>query len=155
MELEFLMREILNTYNKFHPEKVMKVNDESWKGKSSMNIIKEIDRLIIIKFQKPDKDSKPTEIRTEITKEELSAVIDSLKEMQEPIKSKILALSYSRKLGLEHSGWRTGDNPFFSDRKNHNKFTLILGALAEQGLIEYKRGNIKLLNKQIELQNIL
>ena len=61
VEYEFLFKEILNAYNKYHPEKKVNVSVESWKGKSSIDIIKDIDKMTVIKYQKPDKESEPKE----------------------------------------------------------------------------------------------
>ena len=42
-ELEFYTRGLLELYNKFHPEKVITQEASQWKGKSSIEVIKEID----------------------------------------------------------------------------------------------------------------
>lgn len=157
LEYEMFFRGIMNAYDYFHPEVIGKTEVESWHGKSSFEIIKELDKLIIIKYQKSDKYSEPKEVRTELTKEELTALIDSINYFkgEEAIDTKVLAMKYSKLLGLEHSGWRKGDNPFFSDRKNHNKLTLALGALDHLDLIEYKGGKTKILNNNLNIQMIL
>jgi hypothetical protein len=92
-----------------------------------------------------------------ITKEEILAIVDSLNALssKETIDSRELALSYSYRLGLGHTAWKTGDKPFFSDRWNHYKFTLILRAFADENLIEYEKNHIKLIKQPIELQDIL
>jgi len=157
LEYELFFRGILNAYNHFEPEVVGKTNVDSWHGKSSFEIIKLLDKLIIIKYQKPDKDSEPKKIVTEATKKELNALLDSINYLnkEEAIDSKVLALTYSDRLGLGHSGWRKGDNPFFSDRKAHNHFTLMLGALDNLGLIEYKGGKTKVKEGKLNIQMVL
>jgi len=152
-ELEFHTRGILELYNKYHPEKKAQVEVESWKGKSSFELIQELDKLIIIKYQKPNKDEIAQEIKTEVTREELEALIRTLGRYQqeEEIETKHIAVTFSYFLGLGHTTWKE----FFSDRKWHNKLTLMLGALQELGLIEYKGGKTKLLNNNISIQRIL
>jgi len=78
IELQFYTQGILNLYNKFHPVQEVQVNASQWKGKSSFEILRGIDRLTIIKYQKEDKDSEPKEVRTIVTKEELEAFIIKL-----------------------------------------------------------------------------
>lgn len=155
-ELEFYTRGILELYNKFHPERVTEIEVESWKGKSSIEIIKQLDKLIIIKYQKPSKDEEPIKVRTEISQEELEAMIFAIKNStEEYTPTKKLALDYCIKMGydemLEGNLWKN----FFSNRQLHNRFTLMLDALREEGLIEYKHGKTKLLNKDISIQLIL
>ena len=156
IELEFHTRGLLNLYNEFHPEKKISVEVKKWKGKSSFELIKELDKLIIIKYQKPEKGMKPIEVRTEVNKQEIQAMINALlKYPNEEVKTRYLAIEYSRNLGLFHSGWKTGINPIFSDRSFHNKYTLLLGALDSLGLVKYLGGKTKLLNKNISIQLIL
>jgi len=158
LEMVFVFKEILNAYNYYHPETEMNVKVDSWKGKSSIELIKSMDKLTIIKYQRKDKHSEPTQMITEVTKEELNALIEVIKKLSkdmEVIETKYLAMAYSTALELNHSGWKTGDKPFFSDRKTHNKFTLMLGALDKLGFIEYSSGKTKLLNKKLDIQMIL
>ncbi len=150
-ELEFIFREVLNAYNHFHPEKKTQTEVKSWKGKSSIEIIKEIDKLIIIKYQKPDKESEPKEVRTEITKEELETLIDSIKYYKDEIKTSNLAMTFSSKLNLGHRNWKE----FFSDRYWHNRLTLMLNALDSLGFVKYKGGITKLLDRTISIQEVL
>jgi len=158
LEMIFIFKEILNAYNYYHPETKLEVKVDSWKGKSSIELIKSIDRLTIIKYQRQNKYAEPTKSITEVTKEELNALIEVIKRLSEDIETietKYLSMAYSRALDLGHSGWKTGDKPFFSDRKNHNKFTLMLGALDKLGFVEYINGKTKLLNKKLDIQMIL
>lgn len=157
-EMLFIFQEVLRAYNHYNPEKKVQVEVEGWHGKSSFEIIKELDKLVIIKFQKPDKDSEPKEIRIEIPKEEIIAMIGSIKELEvssEWIETKDLALRFSNKLGIYHSGWKTGDNPIFSDRKFHNRLTLLLDALDKMELIKYSGGKTKILEKDLSIQLVL
>ena len=153
-ESEFYTRGLLELYNKFHPEKILEVEANQWKEKSSIEIIKELDKLIIVKYQKPSQNEEPKEVRTEASREELIALIDSLKHCNRffnEIKTSNLAMDYSIRLNLGHSDWKR----FFADRINHNKLTLMLNALQELGFIEYSGGITKLLNKDISIQLVL
>jgi len=150
-EYELVFKEVLKKYNEFHDKKIVPVEIEGWHGKSSFEIIKEIDKLRIIKYQKQNRGSKPLKIVTEASREEIRALIHSIKSLWkgEPIKTSHISILYSSNLGLGHSGWKTGDKPFFSDRKMHNKLTLMLG------LITYEGGYTTLLNNRISVQMVL
>lgn len=144
-------------YKRFNPDHLLEVDVEGWKGKSSINILKKIDGLTIITFEKPSKDEEPKEKRTEVSKIELEAMVKAILRLQDnqPIKTESLSMVFSEILNLGHDGWNTGNKQFFSDRHWHNKYTTILRAFQELGLIEYKSGKTRLINKDISLQLIL
>lgn len=163
-ELEFYTRGLLELYKKYHPEKNIEVEVDSWKGKSSIEVIKLIDKIIIIKYQKKDKDSEPERIETEVQKEEIRNLIlaieycNEYKSEEKRIKTRDLALRY-----CINSGIRTNDKGkelmdgnfwtnFFAWRRMHNKFTLMLGALDELGFIEYKGGYTIIKNNKLSIQ---
>lgn len=156
----FILKNTLEAYNHFHPELTAEVDVESWKGESSFELIKHLDSITIVKYQRKDKESEPEEVRTEVSHGEIQAMIDSILYlnnfyMNEGIKTKDLSVEYSRRLGLNHSGWKIGNNSIFSDRNFHNKYTLILGALDSLGLVEYKGGKTKLLDNKLNIQMVL
>lgn len=158
LELVFILNEVERAYNKFHPEKIVPVEIEGWKGKSSFEVIKEIDRLIIIKYQKPDKESEPKEVRVEIGRQEIVATIQAIKELSysgEDIKTRDLAFSFCKQMNyneiLNGEFWKN----FFSNRPLHNRFTLLLGALDKMQFIKYSGGKTKLLNKNLSIQLVL
>ena len=104
-------------------------------------------------MQKPNKDSEPREVKIEVTKQELNTVIIALNKLIEnqPIKTKNIAMIYSRLLNLKHSDWKR----FFSDRSEHNKLTNILDLLDKEGLIKYSGGLTRILKDKLEIQSIL
>ncbi len=159
-EEEFIYREILNMHNHFNPAKEVQVEADQWQGKSSIQVLQDIDKITIIKWQKPSKGEEPKEIFTEVQKDELEALVGSIKHIlghgKTEFKSKELAYQYCTRLDkhwkmLEGDFWKN----FFNNRRLHNKFTVTLNGLAELDLIEYKGGSIKVLNKDISLQLIL
>jgi hypothetical protein len=156
-EYRQVFMEILKAYNYYEPKQVVQVNANQWKGKSSVDIIKGLDRLIVIKYQKETEESEPTEIRTEVSKEEIQAMIDSILKFKigDEIETENLSMVFSQTLNLGHDGWNTGNKQFFSDRHWHNKYTIILNAFQQLGFIEYKAGRTKLIDKKISLQLIL
>jgi len=161
-ELEFYTKSILDLYNRFHPEKIVPVEVQGWHGKSSFELIKEIDKLVIIKYQKPKKGSEPLKVVTEASREELNALINAIKFLWENrenkekgIPTRLLTMAYSGNMHLNHSDWKKGDKPFFSDRKEHNHLTLMLGALDRLGLIKYEGGYTTVLNNKLDIQLIL
>jgi len=147
----------LKAYNSYHPRQEAEIKVDSWHGHSSFEIIKGLDKLTIVKFQKKVKGDEPTEVRTEVSKDELNALIYALRRSKEEYtETKELALDYCLVMGLNDmfaygEFWRN----FFSNRKLHNKFTLMLGALDKLGLVEYKGGKTKLLNKDLSVQLLL
>jgi hypothetical protein len=158
LDVVFILNEIERAYNHYHPEKITEVEVDSWKGKSSFSILKELDRLIITKFQRKSKGETPQEIHIEIPKEEIVAVISSIKELggsEEGIKTRDLALSFCMKMNyndmLNGEFWKN----FFSSRSLHNRFCLLLGALDKLEFISYKAGITKLLNKDLSVQLVL
>jgi len=158
LELVFILSEVERAYNHFHPEKIAEVEVDKWKGKSSFEIIKELDRLIIIKFQRKSKGSEPKEIRVEIPKEEIITIIKSIKELGasgESIKTRKLALDFCMK--MNYNGVLNGEfwKNFFTNRPLHNRYTLLLSALDKLGFISYSAGMTKLLNKNLSIQLVL
>jgi hypothetical protein len=158
LELVFILNEIERAYNHYHKKKVSQVEVDGWHGKSSFEIIKDIDKLIIIKYQKPTKESEPVEVRTIIHKDEIMAVIDSIKELGgsgDEVKTRDLAKLFCMKMNyteiLNGEFWKN----FFSNRKLHNRFTLLLGALDKLELIKYSGGKTKLLDKDLSIQLVL
>ncbi len=114
---------------------------EGWKGKGSFSFSEVGDKIIVTKFQKPEKDAEPKEINIEISQKELIGIEKAIKLLFELqgntqifIKSTAIAEYYYS------LPWKQ----IFSDRKIHNKFTLILNVLDNKGLIEYKGGRVYL-----------
>ena len=73
----------------------------------------------------------------------------------EPIKTPALALTFSDRAELGHSGWRRGGNPFFSDRYWHNRITIALNVLDKLQMIKYLGGKTTVLNCKTPLQEAL
>jgi len=153
-EMFFIYREFLNAYNFYHPEKIATGEIKGWKGKSGItNIQKLPDKVIITRFQRPSKDEEPKEVNIEIENYELKPVLDFFSKLSvgDKVKTKVLALDYSRALKLGHKDW----DDFFSDRKQHNLFTNLLGYLDSEGLINYSGGVSEVLKTKMDFQLIL
>jgi len=160
-EYRQVFQEILRAYNYYEPVKSVEVNALQWKGKSSIEIIRGIDRLIVIKYQKETPESEAKEIRTEINKEELNALVSSIKylnknlEDEKGIETRDIAYEYCKLMNysdmLNGNLWKN----VFSNRPLHNKLTIALNALQELGFTSYKKGVTKLLNKDISVQLVL
>lgn len=139
----------------------------SWKGKSSIELIKskQLDKIIAIKWQRPEKGEEPEAIRTEISKRELNAMITSINRLNkgEPIKTRDLAGGYFQILEIKEDN--KGNNLFdmngfrwdvlFNWRVMHNKITIILGVLDELGCIDYRGGKTRVLKKDFDIQEVL
>lgn len=141
-EYEFVFREVLNAYNKFHPVQELQVEIPRWKGKSSFEIRETPDRYIIIKHQRPARGEIPVEVRTDVSKEEMSTALACIRSLWkgEPLETKDIALEYC--IRMDYRDLLHGDvwKNFFADRAIHNKFTLILNALERMGFITYLGG---------------
>ena len=161
-DLEFHTRGLLELYNKFHPEKRGCIPIKEWKGQSSFQLIKDLDKLTIIKYQRKDKHSEPKEQITKVSKEELTALVDSIKYLnKKELDSFDIAFQYCLRMNIRKTpkgkDMFSGDfkEMFYSYRTLHNKFTIMLNALEEESLIEYSAGKVKLLNKDISVQLLL
>ena len=156
IEKEFFLRGLYGKYKQFHPKKIVQVNAKQWKGKSSMEVFRTLDGFGVRKFQKPAADEEPKEKVETFNEEEIKAMVDSISSFEiEYIPTEALSMVFSQRLGLGHDGWNTGNKQFFSDRHWHNRLTIMLNGIQEAGLIEYKGGRTKLLNKDISLQLVL
>jgi len=166
-ETEVILEGLLKAYNHFHPIQTAQVEVEGWHGKSSLEIIKKLNGLTIIKYQRKDKESEPKEIRTEVTKEELISLIEAIKSLQtrlidrDYLETKEIAFQYcinmnirkdpKGRLMLNEDFWIL----FFGWRSLHCKMALMLAALEKLNLISYTGGKIRLLNKNISIQLVL
>jgi len=155
-DIIWVIKEIEKDYKKF--EKVGIGFENSWRGKSGIiNVITRPDRLIISRMQKPDKGEKPKEVKYEVTKQEINACLTVLGKLNigDSIESKQIFMAMSRILKLGHSSWDSGDKPFETDRQTHNKWTTLLAYFRGEEFIKYSRGNVKLLNNKLSIQEIL
>ena len=132
-EVVILSRALLTEYNNER-----KVVIDSWKGKSSFSFKEVGDKIIVSKFQRPEKDAEPKEVKTEITYRELISIekaIQLLLKEEEPFIKSTLIAEFVYDLP-----WKE----IFSNRKMHNKFTIILNVLEKKGVIEYRGGRVYL-----------
>lgn len=145
-ELQLIFEESLAKYDELQTK--ARVSLAGWKGKSSFEVVKKPDCFEVITFQKPDKDSKPHEVRTIITKEEVNQVLIGLQKLD---KGKKIP---TRKLGelIYQKDW---DKEIFCDRQLHPKLTKILGMLDKFGFIKYRGGSSLVLNKNLDIQLVL
>lgn len=166
IENEYLVRGLYEQYKKFHREIKVETNLPKLKGRSSLEIIKDIDKWTIITYQKND-DQESQEVKTTATKEELTAMIESIKNLSREMKwipTRKLAPRFLLKLGITKTpkgvdlfqkDFNTWDL-LYSWRSMHNKITRILDAFRDEGIIDYTRsGQTKLLNQNISIQTLL
>lgn len=130
-ELIIIADELLREYNEER-----KVVIHGWKGKSSFSFEEVGDKIIVTKFQRPEKDAEPKEIKTEIS-------IHALRRLHSFIflhAQKGFRLMRSRDLAELYYGsvWKD----IFNDRARHNKFTIMLNVLEQKGFIEYRGGRV-------------
>lgn len=131
-ELVIVLRELLNQLNE---EK--KIVIDSWKGKSSFDYKFIGDKIIVTKYQKHEKGDEPKEVNYELDKNEyyqLKSMILYIFEKEKPklLKSTEIAEQFYNK------NWKK----IFSDRKVHNRYTIMLNVLEKEGYIEYRGGKI-------------
>jgi len=143
LEFKILLQEI---YKKIWSlEESEKVRFETWRGKSGVYFIIKPDRVIAVRYRKPDKFERPKEVKIELTKQEINQVswaISKLNEGKEIPTSEIGEKVYGKK-------WKD----IFSNRKQHIKLVEILNYLEYKGWIHYYRsGKIKVLK---EIQEVL
>lgn len=118
---------------------INEVEIDSWKGKSSFEINRNGEEIIVIKYQKPERGAKAKPIKTIIQMRELSRLLRTIEYLfsrnkYESIKSRII--------GEEFYNVKWDD--IFSKRPIHNKFTIMLNVLEKKGLIDYRGGLVYL-----------
>ena len=120
-EVKYILSELLNE----------KVTIKSKKGKGDLILTEYVSKIIARKPQK--QDNGEIKWRTyEIDRKELDRLLFTIREMIPKdciIKSPKLAESFYK------DTWKN----IFSNRKRHNKFTIMLNILEVKGLIVYKR----------------
>lgn len=141
--LEYL-KELLLEYNKIKK----RMDYESWQGKSTFEIERFPDKVIVTKYQKK-KGCEPRPNYTEIAVIDLNLLSYLINKFcVDKIKSKELAELFCkyRKIKKTPKGKHIfyDDNfiwdNFFSWRKMHNKFTIMLNVLSKDGHIKYSGG---------------
>lgn len=145
-----LLQTCFKEYERFETSE--RVKFESWKGKSGIKIFLQPDKIIVVRYQKRDKDSEVKEIKTEILKADINDVINSinrinkLNDKKEKIESSTIAST------TYQEEWKD----IFSNRSLHIQFTHILGILDYYGLIKYYRsGKVIVLKSVREIQDLL
>jgi hypothetical protein len=152
-EKNFEMVELLQSIYKKHLEYETseRIKFESWKGQSGIKIFLRPDKIIVLRYQKREKDSEPVEIKTEIMKNDINDVINSINKINklnpgEKIESSTIAST------TYQEEWKD----IFSNRSLHIQFTHILGILEFYNLIKYYRsGKVQVLKNVREIQEVL
>lgn len=125
-----------------------KIVIDSWHGKSSFSISEVGDKIIVTKYQKPEKGAEPKEIKTEID-------INDLKILERTIrfyfKNYIYSVSkdkdgnkYFKSTEIGESFYNMPWKEIFNKRKMHNKFTIMLNVLEKKEVIVYIGGRVYL-----------
>lgn len=139
---------LINCYKKYnefktHEEVLLK----SWKGKSDIKIMTFPDYFEIITYQKQDKDSKPQEIRTQISRLEVNRIINTINELNTGDKIN------TRDIG--EKAYKRDWDKIFSDRSLHIQLNLILRLLDFYEITHYRGKYTKVLKKVREIQDTL
>jgi len=127
--------ELLRLYNEER-----RVDIDGWKGKSSFEFKEVGDYVLVKKYQKPERGAEPKEINYKIPLWELRRIESMIKDFfeknkEEYLKSKDLATSFYE---------MTWDE-IFTNRKIHNRFTIILNVLDKENIIDYRGGRVRLI----------
>lgn len=118
---------------------------ESWKNKSSFQVIKKPDRFIIITYQKPDQDSSPKEIKREINKNEVNEVLYWISTLDATCEKRAIQTSE-----IAEKVFKMPWKRVFADRFKHTQLNLILRLLDYYGVTHYRGGNTYYLKKEIK-----
>lgn len=139
-ELELLFREILEVFNRFYPQRIVK-NEieivEGWKGEGHMEIYKGFTNDFIIKEHIKDKEtSKVTESIHTVKKEDLNRIIYIIKNL--PLNEPYKCYYFAEKLG--YGSWKD----LWKIRKDYFRFYYYCVKVCEAlGIITYSgRGTI-------------
>jgi len=165
-ELSIMFAELLKKANSMESVAIAKI--EQWKGKSSVSLIEKPDKFIIVTYQKPEKGAEPEEVRTEIEKEELNLLIESINYLSQiygdkKIPTTEIARQFCVKMGFEKNhkkellfiNGKFNWSNFFAWRGRHNAITRMLGMLDYFQMIEYKGGKTRILQKPLDIQTCL
>ena len=133
--LQNLYREIKN----LEVSETFKANQ--WRGKSGVNYQIKPDYVIAIRFRKKDIGEKPSEVRTEMSKNQINRVRWAINKLN--TKELIETCSIAEK--VYQKDWKL----VFSNRPQHTILVEILNYLEYVGEIKYYRsGKIKVLNQE-------
>jgi hypothetical protein len=124
-----LIQVIYKKYLEFETSETFKASQ--WKGKSSITYLEHPDKIIIVKYQKPEPFEQPKEIKVEILIEEINRVLWAIQSLNKGIwlnTSDIAEKVYGKE-------WKK----VFSDRPKHIILTLIFNYLEYKKIIDYKR----------------
>lgn len=124
-----LIQTIYKKYLEFETSEKFKANQ--WKGKSSVEYLDYPDKIIVIRYKKPEPFEQPEEVRTELLKQEINDLIVTISKL---FKSKWLKTSEIAE-ELYQKSWKN----VFSDRPNHIKLCEMLNYLEHKKIIDYKR----------------
>jgi len=155
-DIIWMFKDILEKAKKL--EKVGTVDEKGWRGKSSIEFIKEPNRVLVNRYKRLDKDEEPKKVVIELSKQEINACLSVLGKIQigDSIESKQIFMGMSRILQLGHTSWDSGVKPFETDRILHNRWTTLLAFMETEELIKYsRRGKVKLLKDKLSIQEIL
>lgn len=127
-----------------------KIRIDSWKGKDKIKIWIKPNSVIIERHQRKEPGEKPKEVKSEVTKEEINLVINSLNKLKERFNNKIPTRDIAEY--IYNKKW---DN-VFSDRPEHIKLVDILNVLDYYKIIHYYRsGSSSILNNCLDIQEVL
>ncbi len=130
----------------FDIEKKERIELKGWKGKSGIKLIRKPDSFIVITYQKADKDSKPHEIKREVTKIEINRVISTINHLNHGKRIR------TRDIGefVYNKSW----DEVFSDRFKHTQLNFCLRILEYYGLIKYSGGLSQVIKEVREIQEL-
>jgi len=166
-EIEMLLRGVLGVFENFHPETKVSVRLSSWKGKDTIEFIEKPESFDIITHQRLDQDSDVKEIKHNISKKEINAVIWAINDCSECLDkkgekykdTKDIAESFCKRMNItrndkDNNLWTNGFEwgRFFSDRSLHNNLNLVLRLLDKLEIIKYRAGRSYILNKSFNFQ---
>ena len=120
---------------------------QGWKGKSSMELRDFQDKILVIKYQKPERGKEPKQVKTEISKSELErlkAVIRRHFAFGKFVFEGKDGKKYLKSTDIAEFFYKLSWNEIFNQRKKHNTFTIMLNVLDKQDFIEYKGGRVYL-----------
>jgi hypothetical protein len=153
----------LGHYDRLHKASVVL---KPWKGKSSIEYIEKVDSFDIITFQKPDQDSEPKRVITNISKEEINTVIEAINTCKQRKDKKgeyylhsvdiaeqfciLSGLKYNLKGHCLFTDRVFEYERFFGCRKFHKNLNLSLRLLDFHGVIKYRGKRSIILNNKFK-----
>lgn len=117
IEMEFLFRELLNKFNFYYPQRIVKTEIEiisGWKGKGEYSIFTNFDEDVVIRYPLKDKETKEVTYQTKtIPKDNVNKMLSIIRNLK--LNKKYICYEIVKLLGYEWKNdvWKNRSKVYF------------------------------------------